>query len=44
MISPGIIVFYYPTSSEGKRAAELFAAQLKKVYPLPELVCVEGLK
>ena len=31
----GIIVFYYPTSSDGQRAAELFAAQLRRVYPLP---------
>ena len=38
----GIIVFYYPTSSEGRRAAELFAAQLKKVYPLPELVTTQS--
>lgn len=38
----GIIVFYYPTSSEGRRAAELFAAQLKKVYPLPDLVTTQS--
>ena len=38
----GIIVFYYPSSVEGKRAAELFAAQLKKVYPLPELVTTQA--
>ncbi len=34
----GIIAFYYPTSAPGKRAAELFAARLREVYPLPELV------
>lgn len=34
----GILVFYYPTSREGKRAAELFAAQFRQVYPLPQLV------
>ena len=34
----GIIVFYYPTSASGRRAAELFAARLREVYPLPELV------
>ena len=34
----GVLVFYYPTSAEGKRAAELFAANLKRVYPLPDLV------
>ena len=37
----GIIVFYYPTSSDGRRAAELFAAQLQKVYPLPSQVTVQ---
>ena len=34
----GVIVFYYPTSVNGKRAAELFAARLREVYPLPNLV------
>ncbi len=34
----GIIAFYYPTSANGKRAAELFAARLREVYPLPNLV------
>lgn len=34
----GIIVFYYPTSEDGSRAAELFAAQFRLVYPLPQLV------
>ena len=34
----GVLVFYYPTSAEGKRAADLFAANLKRVYPLPNLV------
>jgi N-acetylmuramoyl-L-alanine amidase len=34
----GIIAFYYPTSSNGKRAAELFAANLRNIYPLPDLV------
>ena len=34
----GVLVFYYPTSAEGKRAADLFAANLKRVYPLPDLV------
>lgn len=37
----GIIVFYYPTSSDGERAAELFAAQLRMVYPLPSQVTVQ---
>ena len=38
----GIIVFYYPTSSDGKRAAELFAAQLRMVYPLPAKVTTQA--
>lgn len=38
----GVIVFYYPTSTEGQRAAELFAANLRQVYPLPDLVRTEA--
>ena len=38
----GVIVFYYPTSSDGKRAAELFAAQLRMVYPLPAKVTTQA--
>lgn len=34
----GIIAFYYPGSSEGERAAELFAENLRRIYPLPDLV------
>ena len=34
----GVIVFYYPGSAEGKRAAEIFAANLRDVYPIPNLV------
>ena len=34
----GIIVFYYPTSTRGKRAADLMAANLKAIYPLPDRV------
>ena len=34
----GIIVFYYPTSTQGQRAAQLMAEELRKIYPLPELV------
>lgn len=34
----GVIVFYYPTSANGKRGAELFAARLREVYPIPNLV------
>lgn len=36
----GVIAFYYPTSRNGKRAATLFAENLKKLYPLPEKVTV----
>ena len=38
----GIIVFYYPTSSDGRRAAELFAAQLRRIYPLPAQVTTQS--
>lgn len=34
----GIIVYYYPTSSNGKRAAELIAENLRRIYPLPDRV------
>lgn len=34
----GIIAFYYPGSVQGERAAELFAEELRQIYPLPELV------
>jgi len=34
----GVIVFYYPTSVPGRRAAEIFAASLREVYPLPDRV------
>lgn len=34
----GIIVFYYPGSAKGFRAAELIADELRAIYPLPELV------
>ena len=34
----GIIAFYYPTSTQGQRAAQLMAEELRKIYPLPELV------
>ena len=34
----GIIAFYYPGSTLGQEAAELFAANLREVYPLPNLV------
>ncbi|MCI2057292.1 MAG: N-acetylmuramoyl-L-alanine amidase [Oscillibacter sp.] len=34
----GIIAFYYPGSTEGKRAADLFVKNLKDIYPLPSKV------
>lgn len=34
----GIIAFYYPTSRNGRRAAEIFAGNLKSIYPLPDRV------
>ena len=34
----GVLAFYYPTSTEGERAAKLFAAALRRIYPLPDLV------
>ena len=34
----GILVFYYPTSTRGKRAADIMAANLKAIYPLPDRV------
>lgn len=38
----GIIVFYYPGSVNGKRAAEIVADNLKAIYPLPDRVRAEG--
>ena len=37
----GSIVFYYPGSQRGKRAAEIFANNLRSIYPLPALVRAE---
>lgn len=34
----GIDIYYYPTSEEGLRMANILADQLKPVYPLPERV------
>lgn len=34
----GILVFYYPSSMRGRRAAEIVADNLKTIYPLPNLV------
>ena len=34
----GILVFYYPSSTQGKKAAEIMADNLKTIYPLPNQV------
>lgn len=34
----GIIALYYPSSLNGKRAAEIFAENLRQIYPLPDRV------
>ena len=34
----GIIAFYYPGSTDGQRAAELIAQELREIYPLPNKV------
>lgn len=38
----GIIVFYYPGSANGRRAAEIVAENLKAIYPLPNRVRAEA--
>ncbi|MEG0765009.1 MAG: N-acetylmuramoyl-L-alanine amidase [Pseudoflavonifractor sp.] len=38
----GILVFYYPTSTEGRRASLLIADGLKNIYPLPNKVRAQG--
>ena len=38
----GILVFYYPGSVQGKRAAELIAEELRKIYPLPQRVAIRA--
>lgn len=38
----GIIVFYYPASAKGRRAANITADNLKTIYPLPNNVRAEG--
>ena len=38
----GIIAFYYPTSAKGQEAAEIFADNLKDIYPLPDRVRTQG--
>lgn len=38
----GSIVFYYPGSQEGRRAAQIIADGLKAIYPQPNLVRAEA--
>ncbi|MGM9607821.1 MAG: N-acetylmuramoyl-L-alanine amidase [Oscillospiraceae bacterium] len=38
----GIIVYYYPGSTAGRRAAEIVAENLKAIYPLPNNVRAVG--
>lgn len=38
----GSIVFYYPGSAQGRRAAQIIADGLKAIYPQPNLVRAEG--
>jgi len=38
----GSIVFYYPGSAQGRRAAEIMAKNLRNIYPLPDLVRTEA--
>ena len=38
----GVIAFYYPTSASGKRAAEIFADNLRDIYPLPQRVTIQA--
>lgn len=37
----GTVIFYYPTSTNGLRMAELISEQFKKIYPNPERVRIE---
>lgn len=38
----GIIVYYFPGSVQGRRAAQIVADNLKTIYPLPNLVRAEA--
>jgi len=38
----GIIAFYYPSSTQGQRAAQIFVNNLRAVYPLPDKVVTRG--
>lgn len=34
----GVIAFYYPRSTQGQRAAQIFVNNLREIYPEPDLV------
>jgi N-acetylmuramoyl-L-alanine amidase len=34
----GTVIFYYPSSTNGKRMADILQQNFKKIYPLPNLV------
>lgn len=38
----GIVVYYFPSSAQGRRAAELVTENLRAIYPLPDLVRAEA--
>ncbi len=38
----GVLVFYFPSSVQGRRAARIVAENLKAIYPLPDLVRAES--
>lgn len=38
----GILAFYYPGSTEGRRAAEIFVQNLREIYPLPQQVQIRA--
>ncbi|WP_326909368.1 SH3 domain-containing protein [Sedimentibacter sp. MB31-C6] len=36
----GVITFYYPTSADGLRMAEILQQNFREIYPLPDLVSI----
>ncbi len=36
--SRGAEIYYYPSSAEGRRAANIFANNYRQIYPLPEMI------
>ncbi len=38
----GVVVYYYPRSASGRRAAEIFADNMRSIYPEPSLVRAES--